>query len=75
MLLERSRRYRANTNGREQILWRDSQIFLGGKKGGYLVWGMLFVFMNGFLSEWQNFRNEKDCLPHTLDPSEHGQAR
>ena len=46
-----------------------------GKKGGRLVLEMLFLFTEGFLSEWQNFRNEKDCFPHTPDPSEHGQAR
>lgn len=45
------------------------------KKGGYLVLEILSLFMNSFLSEWQNFRNEKDCFLHTLDPSEHGQAR
>lgn len=46
-----------------------------GKKGSYLVLETLFLFMNSSLSEWQNFRNEKNCFLHTPDPSEHGQAR
>lgn len=53
----------------------DSSRGVGVGKGGYLVLEMLFLFVNSFLSEWQNFRNEKNCFLHTLDPSEHGQAR